>query len=144
MHPIIKVMLVGGKADGLLVSVADDATEVSVTPAQYGALSGQPLSYRIVSQTIDDERYFFGVFSDAHQDSDKLTRVALTRGMKKCSVKPCPKGGVRGCAGRRCATVAAFYFRGRTHNDSVHSYSKFSLSEGYRAGARAAEHCLRP
>ena len=67
MHPIIKVMLVGGKADGLLVSVADDATEVSVTPAQYGALSGQPLSYRIVSQTIDDERYFFGVFSDAHQ-----------------------------------------------------------------------------
>ncbi|STT72887.1 putative K+ transporting ATPase, KdpC subunit [Klebsiella pneumoniae] len=52
MHPIIKVMLVGGKADGLLVSVADDATEVSVTPAQYGALSGQPLSYRIVSQTI--------------------------------------------------------------------------------------------
>ncbi|EMM8896760.1 potassium transporter, partial [Klebsiella pneumoniae] len=24
MHPIIKVMLVGGKADGLLVSVADD------------------------------------------------------------------------------------------------------------------------
>ncbi|EKQ7191497.1 TPA: potassium transporter, partial [Klebsiella pneumoniae] len=23
MHPIIKVMLVGGKADGLLVSVAD-------------------------------------------------------------------------------------------------------------------------
>lgn len=58
MHPIIKVMLVGGKADGLLVSVADDATEVSVTPAQYGALSGQPLSYRIVSQTIDDERYF--------------------------------------------------------------------------------------
>ncbi|EIX9632081.1 potassium transporter, partial [Klebsiella pneumoniae] len=27
MHPIIKVMLVGGKADGLLVSVADDATE---------------------------------------------------------------------------------------------------------------------
>ncbi len=30
-----------------------------------------------------DERYFFGVFSDAHQDSDKLTRVALTRGMKK-------------------------------------------------------------
>ena len=75
MHPIIKVMLVGGKADGLLVSVADDA--------QYGALSGQPLSYRIVSQTIDDERYFFGVFSDAHQDSDKLTRVALTRGMKK-------------------------------------------------------------
>ena len=80
MHPIIKVMLVGGKADGLLVSVADDATEVSVTPAQYGALSGQPLSYRIVSQTID---YFFGVFSDAHQDSDKLTRVALTRGMKK-------------------------------------------------------------
>ncbi len=83
VHPIIKVMLVGGKADGLLVSVADDATEVSVTPAQYGALSGQPLSYRIVSQTIDDERYFFGVFSDAHQDSDKLTRVALTRGMKK-------------------------------------------------------------
>ena len=83
MHPIIKVMLVGGKADGLLVSVADDATEVSVTPAQYGALSGHPLSYRIVSQTIDDERYFFGVFSDAHQDSDKLTRVALTRGMKK-------------------------------------------------------------
>ena len=79
MHPIIKVMLVGGKADGLLVSVADDATEVSVTPAQYGAPSGQPLSYRIVSQTIDDERYF----SDAHQDSDKLTRVALTRGMKK-------------------------------------------------------------
>ncbi len=71
MHPIIKVMLVGGKADGLLVSVADDATEVSVTPAQYGALSGQPLSYRIVSQTIDDERYFFGVFSDAHQDSDE-------------------------------------------------------------------------
>lgn len=57
------------------------------------------MSYRIVSQTIDDERYFFGVFSDAHQDSDKLTRVALTRGMKKCSVKPCPKGGVRGCAG---------------------------------------------
>ncbi|HDS7325609.1 TPA: hypothetical protein QH458_005288, partial [Klebsiella pneumoniae] len=53
------------------------------TPAQYGALSGQSLSYRIVSQTIDDERYFFGVFSDAHQDSDKLTRVALTRGMKK-------------------------------------------------------------
>ncbi|HID5574995.1 TPA: potassium transporter, partial [Klebsiella pneumoniae] len=47
MHPIIKVMLVGGKADGLLVSVADDATEVSVTPAQYGALSGQSLSYRI-------------------------------------------------------------------------------------------------
>ncbi|RZA62941.1 hypothetical protein EVY18_30580 [Citrobacter freundii] len=83
MHPIIKVMLVGGKADGLLVSVADDATEVSVTPAQYGALSGQSLSYRIVSQTIDVERYFFGVFSDAHQDSDKLTRVALTRGMKK-------------------------------------------------------------
>lgn len=83
MHPIIKVMLVGGKADGLLVSVADDATEVSVTPAQYGALSGQPLSYRIVSQTIDDECYFFGVFSDAHQDSEKLTRVALTRGMKK-------------------------------------------------------------
>ena len=38
--PIIKVMLVGGKADGLLVSVADDATEVSVTPARYGALSG--------------------------------------------------------------------------------------------------------
>lgn len=91
MHPIIKVMLVGGKADGLLVSVADDATEVSVTPAQYGAPSGQPLSYRIVSQTIDDERYYFGVFSEAHQDSDKLTRVALTRGMKKCSVKPCPK-----------------------------------------------------
>lgn len=56
MHPIIKVMLVGGKADGLLVSVAGDATEVSVTPAQYGAPSGQPLSYRIVSQTIDDER----------------------------------------------------------------------------------------
>ena len=83
MHPIIKVMLVGGKADGLLVSVADDATEVSVTPAQYGALSGQPLSYRIVSQTIDDERYFFGIFSGAHQDSDKLKRVALTRGMKK-------------------------------------------------------------
>ncbi|EPY5228448.1 hypothetical protein [Klebsiella variicola] len=83
MHPIIKVMLVGGKADGLLVSVADDATEVSVTHAQYGAPSGQPLSYRIVSQTIDDERYYFGVFSEAHQDSDKLTRVALTRGMKK-------------------------------------------------------------
>ena len=38
---------------------------------------------RIVSQTIDDERYYFGVFSEAHQDSDKLTRVALTRGMKK-------------------------------------------------------------
>lgn len=83
VHPIIKVMLVGGKADGLLVSVADDAIEVSVTPAQYGAPSGQPLSYRIVSQTIDDERYYFGVFSEAHQDSDKLTRVALTRGMKK-------------------------------------------------------------
>ncbi len=113
MHPIIKVMLVGGKADGLLVSVADDATEVSVTPAQYGALSGQPLSYRIVSQTIDDERYFFGVFSDAHQDSDKLTRVAPDPwNEKKSSVKPCPKGGVRGYAGRRCATVAAFYFRG--------------------------------
>lgn len=27
MHPLIKVMLVGGKADGLLVSVADTATE---------------------------------------------------------------------------------------------------------------------
>ena len=42
-----------------------------------------PVYYLPVSQTIDDERYFFGVFSDAHQDSDKLTRVALTRGMKK-------------------------------------------------------------
>lgn len=111
MHPIIKVMLVGGKADGLLVSVADDATEVSVTPAQYGAPSGQPLSYRIVSQTIDDERYYFGVFSEAHQDSDKLTRVALTRGMKKCSVKPCPNEGVRGYPWRRSATVAAFISR---------------------------------
>ena len=30
MHPIIKVMLVGGKADGLLVSVADDAAEVGI------------------------------------------------------------------------------------------------------------------
>ena len=80
MHPIIKVMLVGGKADGLLVSVADDAAEVSVGAARFG---GQPLSYRSVSQTIDDERYYFGVFSEAHQDSDKLTRVALTRGMKK-------------------------------------------------------------
>lgn len=40
MHPLIKVMLVGGKADGLLVSVADTATEVSVTPAQYGARPG--------------------------------------------------------------------------------------------------------
>ncbi len=116
MHPIIKVMLVGGKADGLLVSVADDATEVSVTPAQYGALSGQPLSYRIVSQTIDDERYFFGVFSDAHQDSDKLTRVALTRGMKNVLLNPARKGRKRVCR-RRCATVAAFYFQGRTHND---------------------------
>lgn len=52
MHPIIKVMLVGGKADGLLVSVADDATEVSVTPAQYGALSGQPLSYRVLAKPL--------------------------------------------------------------------------------------------
>lgn len=83
MHPLIKVMLVGGKADGLLVSVADTATEISVTPAQYGAPSGLPLSYRVVSQLIDDERLFFGVFSDAHQDADKLARVALTRGMKK-------------------------------------------------------------
>jgi hypothetical protein len=58
VHPLIKVMLVGGKGDGLMVSVADNATEISVTPAQYGAKSGQPLSYRIVSQTIDDERYF--------------------------------------------------------------------------------------
>ena len=49
MHPLIKVMLVGGKADGLLVSVADTATEVSVTPAQYGAPSGLPLNYRVVS-----------------------------------------------------------------------------------------------
>lgn len=83
VHPLIKVMLVGGKGDGLLVSVADTATEISVTPAQYGAKSGQPLSYRIVSQTIDDERYFFGVFSESHEDTDKLKRVALTRGMKK-------------------------------------------------------------
>ena len=83
MHPIIKVMLVGGKADGLLVSVAGTATELSVTAAQYGAKSGNPLSYRIVSQTIDDERYFFGVFSESHDDADKLKRVALTRGMKK-------------------------------------------------------------
>lgn len=45
MHPLIKVMLVGGKADGLLVSVADTATEVSVTPAQYGAPSGLPLNF---------------------------------------------------------------------------------------------------
>ena len=74
MHPLIKVMLVGGKADGLLVSVADTATEVSVTPAQYG---------RVVSQVIDNERLFFGVFSDTHLDADKLARVALTRGMKK-------------------------------------------------------------
>ncbi|SAW91946.1 hypothetical protein [Klebsiella pneumoniae] len=37
----------------------------------------------IIKVMLDDERYFFGVFSDAHQDSDKLTRVALTRGMKK-------------------------------------------------------------
>lgn len=102
MHPIIKVMLVGGKADGLLVSVADDATEVSVTPAQYGALSGQPLSYRIVSQTIDDERYFFGVFSDAHQDSDKLTRVALTRGMKNVLLNPARKGRKRVCRAPLC------------------------------------------
>ncbi len=50
VHPLIKVMLVGGKADGLLVSVADTATEVSVTPAQYGAPSGLPLNYRVVSQ----------------------------------------------------------------------------------------------
>ncbi len=41
-----------------------------------------------MSQTIDDERYFFGVFSDAHQDSDKLTRVALTRGMKNVLLNP--------------------------------------------------------
>jgi hypothetical protein len=41
-----------------LVSVAGTATELSVTAAQYGAKSGNPLSYRIVSQTIDDERYF--------------------------------------------------------------------------------------
>ncbi len=82
-----------------------------MTPAQYGAPSGQPLSYRIVSQTIDDERYYFGVFSEAHQDSDKLTRVALTRGMKKCSVKPRPNEGVRGYPWRRSATVAAFYFQ---------------------------------
>ena len=74
VHPLIKVMLVGGKGDGLMVSVADNATEISVTPAQYGAKSGQPLSYRIVSQTIDDERYFFGVFNESHE---------LTRGMKK-------------------------------------------------------------
>lgn len=83
VDPLIKVMLVGGKADGLLVSVADTATELSVTAAQYGAKSGQPLSYRIVSQTIDDERYFFGVFNESHEDTDKLKRVALTRGMKK-------------------------------------------------------------
>ena len=37
VHPLIKVMLVGGKGDGLMVSVADNATEISVTPAQYGA-----------------------------------------------------------------------------------------------------------
>ena len=54
-----------------------------MTPAQYGAKSGQPLSYRIVSQTIDDERYFFGVFNESHEDTEKLKRVALTRGMKK-------------------------------------------------------------
>ena len=83
VHPLIKVMLVGGKGDGLMVSVADNATEISVTPAQYGAKSGQPLSYRIVSQTIDDERYFFGVFIESHEDTEKLKRVALTRGMKK-------------------------------------------------------------
>lgn len=83
MHPLIKVMLVGGKADGLLVSVADTATEVSVTPAQYGAPSGLPLNYRVVSQVIDNERLFFGVFIDTHLDADKLARVALTRGMKK-------------------------------------------------------------
>ena len=83
VHPLIKVMLVGGKGDGLMVSVADNETEISVTPAQYGAKSGQPLSYRIVSQTIDDERYFFGVFNESHEDTDKLKRVALTRGMKK-------------------------------------------------------------
>ena len=83
VDPLIKVMLVGGKAVGLLVSVAGTATELSVTAAQYGAKSGNPLSYRIVSQTIDDERYFFGVFSETHDDADKLKRVALTRGMKK-------------------------------------------------------------
>ena len=83
VHPLIKVMLVGGKGDGLMVNVADNATEISVTPAQYGAKSGQPLSYRIVSQTIDDERYFFGVFNESHEDTEKLKRVALTRGMKK-------------------------------------------------------------
>jgi hypothetical protein len=32
VHPLIKVMLVGGKGDGLMVSVADNATEISVTP----------------------------------------------------------------------------------------------------------------
>ena len=74
VDPLIKVML---------VSVAGTATELSVTAAQYGAKSGNPLSYRIVSQTIDDERYFFGVFSETHDDADKLKRVALTRGMKK-------------------------------------------------------------
>ena len=67
----------------VMVSVAGTATELSVTAAQYGAKSGNPLSYRIVSQTIDDERYFFGVFSETHDDADKLKRVALTRGMKK-------------------------------------------------------------
>ena len=45
--------------------------------------SGLPLNYRVVSQVIDNERLFFGVFSDTHLDADKLARVALTRGMKK-------------------------------------------------------------
>ena len=81
--PLIEGTLVGGKAGGLFDSVAGTATELSVTAAQYGAKSGNPLSYRIVSQTIDDERYFFGVFSETHDDADKLKRVALTRGMKK-------------------------------------------------------------
>ncbi len=81
----------GGKADGLLVSVADDATEVSVTPAQYGALSGQPLSYRMLAKPLTMNA-IFGVFSDAHQDSDKLTRVALTRGMKNVLLNPARKG----------------------------------------------------
>lgn len=82
MSQMRDVMLVGGKADGMMVKADYIESELIVTAEQYGAVCGPELNYFVRVLVTSAGLYYFGFMADIEPSRERLKTIVLTRGMR--------------------------------------------------------------